>query len=1155
VLLLTALPLGLQSVADDTEIYKSAVSASELGRPKVLIIFDDSGSMRTEVIATPPPFDSTKAYDPVDGVNLALDRIYWSRNGEPPDPASGRYFLAAASRCNQAVEPLNSQGFFQTKARRWRSSRNRWVDLAPGVNDPPHVECEADVIEGDDNNPGYSNGFAVRGSSGPFVAGDAGVSNARWGSTPYTFYSANYMRWYYQEVVLEENRTRLEIAQEVVSSLVDANRSIDFGLALFNRNAGSSEDGGRVVFPIIEDMDLGTRSNLVDMVNSPKVVADGWTPLCESTYEAYRYLTGQSVLYGKQASWDDAPPRSLAAEEPVGTYKSPNADCAYTYIILMTDGLPTRDGDANAAIRALTGKDCNLYPTDGAGLTQNCLPRLTEYMANNDLDGDSTNGRQLGITYTIGFTTDQSLLSDAANAGKGEYYTANNAAELTAAFQGAILNILSTEATFTSPAVAVDTFSQTRSDENVFFAMFNPSERQDWAGNIKKLQISVSGGSALLVDKNGNPAIDSGSGAINETASTFWSSNDGGDVTRGGVGGLLAARDLVARPRTLFTNTGTGGALETFAAENFEPADFGLEADDFEGLYALFGVPGEAGFKDLLAWAEGFDVDDEDEDSDRDETRSWILADMLHGKPLVINYGARGSFTRENPELRMLAGTNGGFLHMFGVDDGEEDWAFFPKELAGVLSPRRRDDVSPDQIYGIDGSAILYRLDNNRDGTIDSGEGDLAWVFFGLRRGGRILYALDVSNPDNPALLWTIDESTPGFEELGQTWSAPVIARIPGYKTAGGAGGADVYRPVLVFGAGYDDIKDDIETAASPSADTMGRGVYLVDAETGNLVWSLTPAADSATNKQETGLLHSVPAAVTQLDSNGDTLTDRLYFADTGGNLWRVDMPGDTLPGAAQTRWRVTKMAAFNTAADDALATDRRFFNAPDVVRTVINGSMVDAVLIGSGDRTNPNAMDVENRFYVVLDEAVLPYTNDKSCDPPEPFRDFRCYLPLSDDDLFDVTSNVLQTGTAAEIEAASEALVAARGWRLDLQNTGEKNLSRALTIDGRIYFSTFSPDVVDFDACVPVPGIGRLYVVNLLNGVAVRSLDEDSDFERFVSIGGLIPDAPSPHFGSDGVIRLLLPPGGSVEATIGNPMETGSTLDSPYGQYWFRED
>ena len=131
---------------------------------------------------------------------------------------------------------------------------------------------------------------------------------------------------------------------------------------------------------------------------------------------------------------------------------------------------------------------------------------------------------------------------------------------------------------------------------------------------------------------------------------------------------------------------------------------------------------------------------------------------------------------------------------------------------------------------------------------------------------------------------------------------------------------------------------------------------------------------------KEIGLEHSVAASVTLLDSNGDGLTDRVYFADTGGNVWRVDLSGNTRPSASQDSWYVVKLIDVNGGT---AATDRRFFNAPDVVRTAYAGAAFDAILIGSGDRTNPNDMDnpsdandpaVDNQFYMLRDEAINPY-------------------------------------------------------------------------------------------------------------------------------------------------------------------------------------
>ena len=57
----------------------------------------------------------------------------------------------------------------------------------------------------------------------------------------------------------------------------------------------------------------------------------------------------------------------------------------------------------------------------------------------------------------------------------------------------------------------------------------------------------------------------------------------------------------------------------------------------------------------------------------------------------------------------------------------------------------------------MDLTPTAYTLDVDADGTLDSGDGDKAWVFLGMRRGGYAYYALDVSNPESPEFLWTIN--------------------------------------------------------------------------------------------------------------------------------------------------------------------------------------------------------------------------------------------------------------------------------------------------------------------------------------------------------------------------------------------------------------
>ena len=854
----------------------------------------------------------------------------------------------------------------------------------------------------------------------------------------------------------------------------------------------------------------------------------------------------------------DIIPRDPLAEDPAETYAPPITDCGPVFIVILTDGSPQNDTDANQRIKDLTGKitSCGIYPAFFQPDTENCMPELAAYMAD-DLDGDPSNGKQPAFTYTIGFTTDQDLLRDTAAAGNGEYYTADNSADLAEAFEQAIKQIRATDSGLTSPAVAVDTFTRTESRSEVFFAMFKPDNRVNWPGNIKRLDISLDAftGEALLVDDNGAAAIDPVSGNIKITATTVWSvdNQDGPIVTKGGVGALLKARNPATR--VIYSNTGTNEALLPFESANMTAAAFGF-ADDAE-LFDYFGVADQAGLDEAIDWGKGYDVADENDDGAVDDTR-WILADMLHGKPLVINYGARtNAFSIAEPDQRVVVGTNAGFLHMFNNDDGEEDWAFFAKELAPVLNERKVNAFSSEHVYGIDSTAVTHALDLNRDGTLDHTVGDKVYLYFGLRRGGRILYAMDISNPDRPSLLWRLDPDTAGFAELGQTWSVPVITRIPGYRDADG-----VPKAVLVFGAGYDTNKD-AQGVATP--DTMGRGLFIVDAVTGSLVWSMTPAADSLSNMQETGLLHSVAAGVTVFDSNGDELSDRIYFADTGGQLWRLDLPGNTLPDSNQDTWRVVKVAEVNGGTE---ATDRRFFNAPDVVRTANVGVAFDAILIGSGDRTNPNdlldANDpndtvVDNQFYMFKDRAINPYFTDAptaaECNAAPPSVDFRCQLPLDPNDLYDVTPNLSRTGTTAEQSAAQAALLVANGWRLDLENNGEKVLARSITIAGRIYITTFTPRSISANTCEPVSGVGRLYVLNLFDAGAEVDFDSNGNTDRSWIIGEILPDTPSPHFGEDGQIRLLLPPGSGGGGIINSPFLTGASLPGPYGSYWYREE
>ncbi|NBC07005.1 MAG: outer membrane beta-barrel protein, partial [Bacteroidetes bacterium] len=91
-----------------------------------------------------------------------------------------------------------------------------------------------------------------------------------------------------------DNRERVTYyfgdTQDVVTELIANNPQVDFGLMLFNQNNGNDyydENGGRVVRHLtrLEQSERDSLANLVDNLS-----AETWTPLCETFYEAYRYI-------------------------------------------------------------------------------------------------------------------------------------------------------------------------------------------------------------------------------------------------------------------------------------------------------------------------------------------------------------------------------------------------------------------------------------------------------------------------------------------------------------------------------------------------------------------------------------------------------------------------------------------------------------------------------------------------------------------------------------------------------------------------------------------------------------------------------------------------------------------------------------------------
>jgi type IV pilus assembly protein PilY1 len=435
------------------------------------------------------------------------------------------------------------------------------------------------------------------------------------------------------------------------------------------------------------------------------------------------------------------------------------------------------------------------------------------------------------------------------------------------------------------------------------------------------------------------------------------------------------------------------------------------------------------------------------------------------------------------------------------------------------------------RFYGVDGAPVALRSDVDRDGTIDPDDGDEVYIFFGLRRGGRGYYALDVSDPlAPPKLAWAIAPGA-GFEELGLGFSTPLVARVK-FEAAP--------RDVLIFGGGYyggwsRDGSSRIGKDLGYDDDALGNAIYIVDARSGELIWKAikgTTGSSSDTRYEHVGLRDSIPSALAALRGPGG-LVQRLYVGDTGGAVWRIDVPPGEAPGHRRDNWRISKLADLGSDPGEpggSEARDLRFFHRPELVRSFDSAGAFNGVLIQSGDRAHPLEKEARNFLFYIKDRVSPGGEGD-----PGPALGF--------EDLPDQTDCVRGTELDARGMSCRERPLTV-GWKLGFAQPGEKGLSRPVADGGRVISTTYIP--ATGDACAYREGSGRLYRVNLADATAIAG------GVRVRDLGAGIPPEPL-HLGD-----YLLLPGGGIEpgdfypgSGVGETHFLPSTAPRRYRTYW----
>ncbi len=833
----------------------------------------------------------------------------------------------------------------------------------------------------------------------------------------------------------------------------------------------------------------------------------------ETFYEWFRYINGGVVINGTDVEYNFGSTGST----PTPTYDS--------NIISGTDYIsPFIDPDACTKLFSIVlamnaaNQDDSLDTEIGEDMSSGAAKKfkdMFEYMhdPNTDLLSGVNEVQPLQESWVISDGGSVGATRDWAAAGGNPLFDLTDPKELEEQLGGALDSVLSVSSTFVAASVPVNVFNRAQTLDNLYIALFEAQSTLRWPGNLKKLKLNDSDADGVfdsIVDANGNPGFETTGddlGRISFDALTFWTDETELPIVEGlpdGVDGRTVDRGGAGQKINGFIESGANVIGETNATTNarqvyVEPASITNGSanafDDFDGdattaaaladeLLSLGGATPTAqnllDAEELIEWGRGLDIDDLDGDTNTSDPRPWIMADAIHSRPLAINYGTTGSYSLTNPNIRIFMGTNDGLFHIFentssgGSESGGEIFAFYPREVLGNITLHRDDVVASSQMrYGIDGPAVALVVDNDGDGNIETGDSDEVYVYFGMRRGGSSYYALDVTNPSaTPTLKWKITQTSGGdFDELGLTFSRPIVGKVKFGSTS---------TDVLIFTGGYNGGWDSSYTSrvgkdAGDADDSVGNAVYIVNARTGALIWKAywdgTSATGSDTNGsaatgfsyQHADMVDSIPSTVTPLENLSGNI-HRLYVGDTGGAVWRVDLPEVDSATDVETKWFITKFAELGT---DGATTDRRFFHEPDIVETFDTTGNYDGILLNTGDRADPTETSVTNYLFYLKDRLIISGASA-----------VKSRTPMVLTDIPDQTLCV----TGLEL-SCSISLV--NGWKIELEGTGEKALSSPLTDGGRVFFTTFEP-FVGTSNCGVKEGDGFVYLVNLSDGTSV---------------------------------------------------------------------
>jgi type IV pilus assembly protein PilY1 len=669
----------------------------------------------------------------------------------------------------------------------------------------------------------------------------------------------------------------------------------------------------------------------------------------------------------------------------------------------------------------------------------------------------------------------------AAVNGDGKYFSASNPSDLVKQLEEAVASIQVKVGT--GAAAATSTLNPISGDNFAYVASYTSGH---WIGNLEKRTIDTATGEistspiACVEDvvSSGSCAAPStiladGAGGYNcvtpdiTDAAACEGTLDGTDCKvpviascNGQMESLVAA---LTDSRNIKMNV--GGALQDFTFANLSSAqqtyfDTPFLAANLSQWATLTPAQQTNGTgSNLVAYLRGqtgFDQGAAIADNRVFRRRQATLGDLIDSKPAFIgkptfSFGDPGYQTfktnNANRAKTVFVGSNDGMLHAFDADTLTERWAFIPSMVIPNLWKLADTSYGTKHAYYVNGAVTISDICIAANCTTATASDWRTILIGGLNGGGRGYYALDITNPNSPTLLWEIDPNKTGFADLGYTFGNPVVTKRNSDN-----------KWVVLFTSGYNNISDTNSFYGLSSTQfkptplyTSGNGngyLYVVDAFTGT---KLNGIATNVGNTTTPSGLAKIKAYSDEAEKNN--VSQLVYGGDLDGNLWRFNIDTNTV-------FKLAKL--LDGTAPTPLS--QPVTTAPEL--GLVNSKKV--VFVGTGkylevaDLTN---MSQQSLYAIKDDNAITTLTNARN-------------------DLAQQALAISSTDPDARVSSSNSAVnfISGNGWYVDFPDNGERQNVESQLVLGTLLTPTTVPTST---ACQPA-GYGWFNFLDYRTGLAV---------------------------------------------------------------------